>query len=301
MRRNIGLGVDVGGTFAKMVLVDGRSRLLLQGRIPTSPEKGPERFVVRLAKSIREFERRARRRPGTACLAVAGDVDPEAGCVRRSPNLPAFEGFPLRDALTGALERPVCMHNDANMAAWGAYALELDRRYDDVLTLTLGTGVGGGAVLGGRLHTGATGSAAEFGHMRVFFGGEPCNCGARGCLEAYAGKYGILRLASAAGLNSRDPAALAKAAAAGDRTAREVWHRVGEALGVGIVNLVYLLNPEAVVITGGISAAGRYFIAPIRRALARESFRAAFDRVRIHLARRAELGMLGAALYSLEP
>ncbi|MFA5140086.1 MAG: ROK family protein [Elusimicrobiota bacterium] len=301
MRRDIGLGVDVGGTFAKMVLVDGRGRVLLQGRIPSSPEKGPERFVARLARSIREFERRSPRRPGTACLAVAGDVDPAAGCVRRSPNLPAFEGFPLRDALTGALERPVCMHNDANMAAWGAYALELGRRYDDVVTLTLGTGVGGGVVLGGRLHTGATGSAGEAGHMRVVFGGETCGCGAKGCLEAYAGKYGILRLAAAAGLKPRDPAALAEAAAAGDRAARAVWLRVGEALGVGIVNLVYLLNPEAVVITGGISAAGRHFIGPIRRALSQESFRAAFDRVHVHLAKRAELGVLGAALYSLEP
>ncbi|HVE14296.1 MAG TPA: ROK family protein [Elusimicrobiota bacterium] len=307
-----GLGIDAGGTFTKLFAVSSSGKLLGEDSIPTRPEAGPKDYVRRLAAGVRSLENRLGRRADAACLAIAGDVDSEAGVIRRSPNLRRFERFPLSAALRKALKRGVAMHNDANMAAWGCYVLELGRKCPDLVAITLGTGVGGGVILGGRLHLGATGSAGEIGHMRVHPGGELCNCGARGCLEAYAGSYGILRharrllaesprrksvLRSAAHL---DPKAVFEAARAGDWAGRAAYRRVGESLGVGIVNLVYLFNPGAVVIAGGVSRAAPLFMAWIRRALAAESFRVPFGAAKVVIGRSAQLGAFGAALYALE-
>jgi len=310
--RRLGLGIDTGGTNTKIVLVAESGKILHSAQVPTLPTKGPGAFIKRVAAGVRKSEKFLGARAEFACLAVAGDVDAAEGRLRRSPNLPAFEKFPLRERLSRALARGVCVHNDANMAAWACYALELKRRYAHVVALTMGTGVGGGVVLGGTLHTGATGSAAEIGHMRVSFGGAACRCGADGCLEAYAGKYGIVRiyrsLAAASGVKTRlsrlknlEPEQIARAGAAKDVIARETWKEVGRAVSVGIINLVYLLNPDAIMIVGGVAKASGLFMPEVRKSMSKESFRAPFGRVRILAAKRDDLGSLGAALYSLEP
>jgi len=214
----------------------------------------------------------------------------------------SFEGFALRDSVRRVLRRPVQLHNDANMAAWGAYALELGRKQKNVAAVTLGTGVGGGAVVDGKLLTGATGSALEFGHTRVSSPrGRRCSCGGVGHLEAYAGSYGILGIyRSLSKKKLESPKAVADAAARGDRFAKETWRRVGEALAIGAANLVYILNPETIVFTGGVSDAGELFLDPIRKAFEKESFRGPFGCVRLRIARRKGLGALGAAVYALD-
>ncbi|MFH2201585.1 MAG: ROK family protein [Elusimicrobiota bacterium] len=314
MLKRVGLGIDTGGTFTKILAVSESGQVLRRLQVRSEPHLGPARFIPRVAAAVRRIERSLGRSAQTACLAVAGDVDPVSGRLRRSPNLPAFEDFPLRERLSRALSRPVEVHNDANMAAWGCYTLEFKRRCPNVVGVTMGTGVGGGVVLDGRLVTGATGSAGEIGHVRVAVDGAVCRCGARGCLEAYAGKYGVTRIALEllrekgetargrfrVGESALQPHHLAAAAAQGDRLAREVWRRVGRALAVGIVNVVYLLNPDAIIFAGGVSRAAPYFMGSIRRALRAETFRAPFGRVRIAVARREDMGALGAALYSLE-
>ncbi|MFH1725697.1 MAG: ROK family protein [Elusimicrobiota bacterium] len=311
-RERIGIGIDAGGTFTKLIAVSESGKVLGEDSVPTERERGPRPFIRRVAAAVHALERDTGR-GGAAGLAVAGDVDSERGVLRRSPNLAPFEGYTLRKAMAAALERPVTMHNDANMAAWGCYALELKRRCPNVVAITMGTGIGGGLVLDGRLYAGPTGSAGEIGHMRVTGDGFPCACGARGCLEAHAGSYGIrrtvkqlLRERPHARSPLREPGAgrfperASEAARRGDPLAREVWRRVGRALGVGVVNLVYLFNPDAVVFTGGVSRAGDLFLDPVRQALRAESFRAPFGHVRLRSARRRRLGSLGAALYSLE-
>jgi glucokinase len=315
MRGRAGLGIDAGGTFTKLVIVSDGGLALAEGRVPTLPGRGPKAFVARVARGVRELERRSRLRPEAACLAIAGDVDVVTGSLRRSGNLVPFEKFPMRRALSDALGRGVRMHNDANMAAWGCYALELRRRAENMVAVTLGTGVGGGIVLGGKLYTGSTGSAGEVGHMRVGRpDGAPCGCGARGCLEAYGGGVGIVRtarelLAERPGVRSRlrsfpggrfEPRDVSEAAARGDRLAREALGRLGEALGVGLVGLVYVLNPDAIVFCGGVSPAAPWFMPAVRRALAAETYRGPFGHVRLVVARRPDIGVLGAGLYSLE-
>lgn len=311
-----GLGIDAGGTYAKILAVSGAGRTLGRSRVATLPKRGPRAFVDRVSRAVRALERRMGREAGTACLAIAGEVDAEAGRLRHSPNIRPFEGYPLRGSLSKALRRPVTMHNDANMAAWACFAVELKRRFPNVLTVTLGTGVGGGIVLGGRLHTGSTGSAGEFGHARIRYeGGDPCGCGARGCLESCAGKYGIERLArrlllerpglrtplrAAASKGPLEPERIARAAARGDALAREVWRGFGRALGAGLVSLVYIFNPDAIVLTGGVSRAGALFLPETRRVMRADTWERPFTHVRLKVSERTDLGVLGAALYSLE-
>lgn len=308
---SFGVGLDAGGTFLKATAASPSGKVLAEEAVPTRPERGPKAFVAEAAALVRRLERRLGARAPGLCVAIAGDVDPRAGRIRRSPNLESFERYPLRGALAKTLGRRVHLHNDANMAAWGAYAVELGRRVPDVLALTLGTGVGGGAVLGGRLLVGATGTAAEFGHMRVVPGGYPCHCGAQGCLEAHAGSYGLARtvqdiLAERPRAKSPlrggvfTPKDVSLAAAGGDAVAREAWRRVGRALGVGVVNLVYAFNPSAVLFCGGLSRAGRLYLDEVRAAAAAESFRGPFGGLRLAAARRGDLGAVGAAVYALE-
>ncbi len=307
----VGLGIDTGGTHTKILAVSESGRTLRRAIVRTWARKGPSSFARRVAAAVRRLERGLGRPAESATLAVAGDVDANEGLLRRAPNLKAFERFPLGAVLSRELKRPVAVQNDANMAAWCAYARELGRRFPNVVALTMGTGIGGGVILDGRLFTGATGSAGEIGHMRIKSGGALCACGARGCLEAYAGKDGVLRqtrelLEARPGVSALgrrkilEPRDVARAAFSGDPVAREVWRRVGEALGLGIVNIVYLFNPDAIVLAGGLSQAGPLFLGSLRRILRAESFRAPFGHVKVRVAKQTEQGALGAALYSLE-
>jgi glucokinase len=309
----VGIGVDIGGTFTKIVAVSAHGRLLAFAEVPTESGKGPRAFVGRVAEAVRSLEHTLGRKGDAVGVGAAGDVDSEGGRLRFAPNLKRFEGFPLRDALARALRRPAVMQNDANAAAWGGYVIELRRGIENMAAITMGTGIGGGLVLGGRLYVGSTGSAGEIGHMKVFPGGERCGCGSKGCVEAYAGRGAIVRsaerlLAEGPGRKSKlrllsgklDPREIAGAASAGDPLAREVWRRVGHALGLGVVNLVLLLNLDAVLIVGGVARAGALFLGEIERALRESPFRTPCVRVRVRIGKTDNLGALGAGLLSLE-
>ncbi|MBI3296730.1 MAG: ROK family protein [Elusimicrobia bacterium] len=310
MKNRYGIGVDAGGTFLKATAATPEGKVLCSLSTPTRPDLGPKAFVASTAELVERIEKRLGGRSPGLCVAVAGDVDVQRGVLRRSPNLESYEGFPLRKALQNGLKRPVSLHNDANMAAWGAYAVELKRKLPKVLVLTMGTGVGGGAVLDGKLLTGATGTAAEFGHMRIYPNGYPCNCGAHGCLEAHAGTYGLRRTVgellaekkSTSRLRNKDftPKDVADAANAGDNLAKEAWRRVGRALGLGVVNLVYTFNPDAIVFAGGLSRAGALYMDTVKATADAESFRGPFGHLKLLIAKRPDLGSVGAAVYALD-
>jgi len=311
----IAFGVDVGGTFAKIAAVSPEGKVLRSEQLPTEARSGPAAFTKRLVDLLRVWRRQGLQ--ARACgFGVAGDVDHERGRLRSTPNLAGWEGFPFREHLRRRLRLPTVMENDANAAVWGAYVTELRRRPRHVLGVTLGTGVGGGLVVSGRLHVGATGSAGEIGHTRVAVPGEPCNCGARGCLEAYAGTYGILRTARRL-LHSRprsgrilrricpdlgglSPKLLKLAADRGDLVAAEVWERTGALLGLGLVNAVMVINPDVVILLGGVSRAGHWLLDPVRRVFRGRSFDTALRRVSLRCAANPNGGCVGAALLAWE-
>ena len=311
----LAFGVDVGGTFAKIAAVTPAGKVLRMDEIPTDPHAGPADFVGRIADIFRAWGRQGLRAEAFG-FAVAGDVDHERGRLRLTPNLPGWPGYPFRDAFRRSLRLPTVMENDANAAVWGAYVTELKRRQRSMIGVTLGTGVGGGLVIDGRLQRGATGTAGEIGHTQVVADGEPCRCGSRGCLEAYAGTYGILRLAHrllrarpgqgrvlrrlCPNLKALTPKVLKAAADRGDDIAAEVWERTGTMLGLGLADAVILVNPEVVMLLGGVSRAGNWLLGPIRRVFRGRPFGTALRAAVLRCAANPNGGCVGAALLAWE-
>jgi glucokinase len=295
------LGIDLGGTHVKMALVDGRGRIVERRTVDTLKE--PRALVASLRSAAAPWIPRGIAGTG---VAVAGDVDPSRGVVRFSPNLGwknvrlaalfKKEGFPS----------PLRFENDATAAAWGAHRIEIRGGCRNLIVLTLGTGVGGGLVFDGRLYRGATGTAGEAGHMTVEFDGDPCACGRRGCLETYMGGAALVRWANARYAETgktivvSSPKELADRARGGDPVAKAAWARGAIALGAGLANLVNLLNPDVILLSGGLTRSEALFLPEARRGMRRRAFQTPARAVRLRVSRRsADLGVIGAAL--LEP
>lgn len=313
MGEDLTIGVDIGGTKLAAGLVASDGRVLARTRRPT-PAEDSEGIIDVVVDAVEEMCAHA----GSAALPVgvgaAGIIDRE-GCVRYAPNID-WADEPLRATLEKRLGTLVSVDNDANAAAWAEYRCGAARDAgDSMIMLTLGTGVGGGLVLGGRLVRGAGGLGAEFGHIIVAEGGPECGCGNRGCLEALCSGTAIGRAAAherAAGRIPEDSLlsdqpdltgkAVTAAAEAGDESARDVLARVGVWLGVGIASLVNALDPEIVVVGGGAMNAGDLILGSAREAAAARimgrGFRAIPAIVPAELG--DDAGLIGAALLVLE-
>lgn len=310
------VGIDVGGTFTKIAAVERGGKIRMEEKLPSQVEAGPAAFVDRAASVVERWKKEGLK-PSAVGLGIAGDVDSERGQLRFTPNLSGWDGFSFKRALSKRLKTDVVVDNDANAAVWGGYAVELKKKPRHVVGITLGTGVGGGLIVDGKLLRGATGSAGEIGHTKVEPGGELCHCGGRGCLEAYGGSYGILRLAKrlaqatpkkaarlleiSGGLEHLTPAHVSKAADAGDPVAQQVWLETGRKLAIGLENLILVMNPDVVLILGGVSRAGRWLLDPIETHLSASPFRTPFGAARVKMADDPNAGCVGAALLALEP
>lgn len=273
------IGIDLGGTNIKAALVDGGGRVLRQESCPTALPRPAEAIcedVVRLCKQLIGGADGPVAGIGVGC---PGTVDPETGVVLYANNL-GWKQFPMGDFLAERLGLPVIMGNDANVAAFGEAMAGCAKDAQSAVILTLGTGVGGGVVLDGRLLTGYTGGASELGHMMIEKDGEPCTCGCRGCLESYASATALIRhtkRAMAAHPESRMNA-IAKpeevtgrtafdAAAQGDAAARQVVEEYIQYLAVGIASLINIFFPEIIGLSGGVANQGEALLAPLRRAV----------------------------------
>ncbi len=187
--KGLSVGIDVGGTFAKIALVTPEGDVVRSVSIPTEPRRAPVEFVRHVAGALKGW------RYETLGLGIAGGLDAETGTLLFSPNLKRWIGFSFKREFERRLKIRTVADNDANVAVWGGYAVGLKKKPRCVVGATLGTGVGGGLIIDGKLHRGATGGAGELGHQVIVAGGAPCHCGRRGCLEAYAGTYGLQRIA----------------------------------------------------------------------------------------------------------
>ncbi len=246
------LGVDVGGTKLLAVVLDAEGAIVGERRVPT-PRSGPA-IVDHIARMASESEATA------VGLGVAGLLDLD-GVLRVGANLPGVVDFPfavaLRDALPGL---PVAVDNDANCALRAEHAFGAAVGARDAVLVTFGTGIGGAVLSGGSLRRGANGFAGEPGHMVVDPSGPACPCGRKGCWERYASGAGLARLGAAARGEE-----VTLAAAAGDERAIAVFEEVGWWAALGIANIVALLDPELVVIGGGMVEAGELLMGPVRR------------------------------------
>jgi len=300
------LGIDLGGTEVKIAVVNSRGKIVDEASISQTNGYSPETLVRRIiekARALRGFESVC----GTG-VGVAGDIDQKKGVVRFSPNLNKWKNIKLRNLLRPYLKGPIVIDNDANAAALGAYFLDAKTKAKNIVCVTLGTGVGGGIILDGRIYRGATGTAGEIGHIHYDADGPKCNCGSRGCIEAYAGapriveagkkiKSAILRKMLAGNMGNLNPKILQEAASRGDPAARKLWKETGAKLGVIFADLVNLLNPEMIIISGGISRANKLLTGPIKSTVLRRAFKTPARACKIVVSKFTnKLGVVGAAL-----
>lgn len=268
---NYSIGVDLGGTNLRIAAVTDKGDLLEKVTLGTKVALGRDHVIDDMCAAIRGIFDKYRQ-TAVLCgigIGVPGIIDLKTGMLRESPNLPGWADYPVRDEIERRLTTRVILDNDANVAALGEKWLGAAKEVDDVAMLTLGTGVGGGLILGGRIWHGMTGMAGEFGHITVEPAGVQCNCGNRGCVEQYASASAVMRMAResiASGVHSAlsraagsDPEFSAKAvynlAIQGDEEAKKIFWRAGKALGIAVADLINGLNLPMYVIGGGVSSA----------------------------------------------
>jgi glucokinase len=278
MPGRVAIGVDAGGTKVAAVLVDVDDGRILDRRLVHTPATDADATTRTIVAAVRDLMT-GRGDVLAVGVGAAGLVSRD-GVVRFAPNV-AWREYPLAERVAGGVKLPVLVDNDANVAAWGEFRFGAGRGSADLLLVTVGTGIGGGVVGGGRLYRGAHGFAGEIGHIIVEPGGPLCGCGNRGCWEQVASGKAVDRLGRQAALEhpgalmvelaGGDPAAVAgpivtEAARRGDPVAVDVLSEVGRRLGEGIAGLVNVLDPDIVVVGGGAMEAGDLLLGPARAA-----------------------------------
>ncbi|MBI4319468.1 MAG: ROK family protein [Chloroflexi bacterium] len=310
------VAIDLGGTSLRVAAIDFQGRIIKRLATPTRAEEGPDAVIKRITDKVAELLGAERfRRVAAVALGVPGPLDPSTGIVFSPPNMPGWERVPLKQIFEDEFPVPVCLGNDANAAALGEQMFGAGKGTRHMIYLTVSTGIGGGVIADGKLLLGAGGSAGEVGHMTIDLNGPRCGCGNIGCLEALASGTAIARQARAqlekgskssmldavgGDLSRLTGEIVVREAEKRDPLASEIVHDAAVALGVGVVNLAHLFDPEMVVIGGGISNAGPLLFDPVR-AIAQER---AMDIVKRHLriertALGDDVGLLGAAALAI--
>ena len=281
-KKDLFLGIDTGGTGVKFVVTDHGGSVLTSGEVPTDPASitaSMQRLGTAVAGALGGepgFPRLA-----ALGMACAGIVNSATGRLGRSPNLQGWQGRDLAEDIgTVFREVPVALTNDVNGALYGEFRQGAGRHCRNLVMIALGTGVGGGVIIDGRLVVGAHFGAGEIGHMILDPAGPPCTCGGRGCLEAWAGSMGLLRRAREAAVEGQADDALvrlvarrgeslntfdlAELADRGDTAAAEIFAEAGRRLGQAVGNIVNLLDPDRIIIGGGVAQVGDLILQPCR-------------------------------------
>lgn len=318
------VGVDLGGTniVTGLLPMEGGPVHGLQS-LTTESQRGPKFVVDRIIEMVEgsismTLAQQGGTREDVAGVGIGspGPLDRKSGIVINTPNL-GWRNFPLRDLIANGVNLPATLDNDANCATYGEWWLGAGRNADTLVGLTLGTGIGGGIVLNGEIYHGVSDVAGEIGHMTIDSTGRRCNCGNYGCLEAYASGPAIA-LRAVEGIESGvetilsemvdgrlelvTAATVYEAAVRGDDYAEEVMKDTARFLGAGVANLVNILNPEMIVIAGGVTKAGDHLFEPLRAEVRRRAFRSAEERCQIVPAELpGTAGVVGAAaVFKLE-
>ena len=290
------IGVDVGGTKILAGLVARDGTVVGHREYPT-PIENEDALLDGLEAAVREFLDESVVAVG---FGIPSQIDQRHGIALGSVNIP-LRGVPFRQTMADRLGLPIGIDNDANAAAIAEWKAGAGRGTTDMIMLTLGTGVGGGLILGGKPYRGWFGAGAEIGHMVIVHDGLPCRCGGRGHLESYASGKAADELAAEAFGPAADAHRLARLAREGDPLAIRILTGIGEHLGSGIASLVNIFNPELIVVGGGFAAAGDFLFEPAQAVADREVLVSVRDSYRIV---RAELGtsagMIGAGMVAFE-
>jgi glucokinase len=297
MTNDVIAAIDIGGTKIALGLSDTEGRPLPFRRFPTQVERGPGPILQQALDELERMVQEAGARVLAVGVGCGGPLNRRRGLILSPANLPGWDEFPIVELVRKRFKAPVVLDNDANAAALAEHKYGAGRGTEDMVYITISTGIGGGVIVGGRLLHGVGDAAGEVGHMIVNPGGRPCGCGSRGCLETICsgssiGRRAAERLAEGArsalleadgpsGITAR---AVAEAAAAGDPLAAEVWDETIEYLSLGVGNVIAAFAPEAVILGGGVSTAGDQLLVPLRRRVAESVKIAPVEEVRIEQA-----------------
>lgn len=281
------IGIDLGGTNIKAGIVDLDSGVVVASKsIPTMAREGHDAVMQRMADvalQVIDEAKLSRGDIGGVGIGIPGVLDLEKGTTLFLPNLPGtWPNIPVRSSISDKTGFPVSILNDARAITYGEWKFGAGKGVETMACFTIGTGVGGGLVINGKLHMGIGGTAGELGHQTIDYNGPRCGCGNYGCLEAFASGPAIAAMGVKAvvqglttnigkmvdyDLNKITPDLIAKAALQGDEVAREIYHTVGVYFGIAIANVLVSVGPKKIVLGGGVAAAGELLFEPIRKTI----------------------------------
>lgn len=307
------IGIDVGGTNVKIALVDSKGKIIYSNSIPTRAEMGYEYTINNMKEAITELIKETKSDPKnieSIGFGFPGQIDYQKGIVRLAPNIPGWVNVPIAEIMEKEFGIPTRVDNDVRCAALGELNYGAGQGCDNLICITVGTGIGSGLVINGKLVRGASNAAGEIGHIKLDMNGGPlCGCGDRGCLEAFASGPSIVALAEEyikGGKSTKyrelanpdiTPYIVSEAAKQGDPVAKRIFTIVGEYIGIGLASVVNLLNPEKIIIGGGVAAAGDLLLTPIKESLIKRAMPIAGSAVEIVPAQLGNsAGVIGASL-----
>ena len=313
------LVVDLGGTKIITAIISHKGEMIAREYHPTLADEGVQPVIERILSGIDHLIKQSNislSQLSAISIAAAGVIDIKNGVITESPNLPGWRNIPLRGVVEEKFKVTTLLINDADAAALGEHHFGAGKGLNNVVLLTLGTGIGGGIVINGKLYIGSPGSAAEIGHMIIEVNGPRCKCGNNGCLEMLASGTAVAGEAIVR-ISQGEKSSLTEmvegkieditaekvylAAKDGDSLAMEVIARAAHYLGIGIVNLVNIFNPEIVVIGGGMSKMEDLLLEPVRQIVKERAFPFLAQSVRIVPAQLgSDAGVFGAAVFALE-
>jgi len=315
-RRRSVLAVDLGGTKIITAVILSTGEIICRKYSLTLADEGPRPVINRLSSAVAETMAQAKLKTSDIAgigIAAAGIIDVNEGVVTTSPNLPGWRNVSLRDIIAERLGLTTYLINDANAAILGEHRFGAGIGFDNIIYLTVSTGIGGGIIIDGELYSGADGCAGELGHMTIEADGPQCHCGNFGCLEAMTSGWAVAKEATMR-INRGERSSIielvdgrlervtaetvAMAARRGDQLACDIVAKAANYLGIGLANLVNIFNPELIIIGGGLSKMGDMLLKPARKVLKERAFRLPARTVHIVRARLgSNAGIVGAAAY----
>lgn len=310
------IGIDVGGTNVKIALVDDNGKIIYSNRVPTYAKMGYEYTVNNIKQAIKDLMKETNTTPSDIegiGFDFPGQVDCKTGVVKLAPNIPGWVNVPIAQMIEDEFHIPTRIDNDVRCAALGELKFGAGRGCENFICITVGTGIGSGIVINGKVVRGATNAAGELGHIKLQMNGGPiCGCGDTGCLEAFASGPAIVAMAQEyikGGKSTKfremaaveggeiTPYMVAKAAEEGDPVAKRIFEIIGEYIGIGLTSVINLLNPERVIIGGGVAESGELLLGPIRKTIKERAMVVAGNAVEIVPAQLGNsAGVIGASM-----
>jgi len=300
MEKKYIIGIDLGGTNLKLALFDLKYKIKDKIALNTALYKKKETLISAIVNAVNGFTKKHLLKNKNLLglgLGVPGPVDAQKGIVHFFPNIPGWKEVNLKNILQKRLRLPIFLDNDANLMALAEARMGSAKSYKYAVCLTLGTGVGAGIIIGGKIYRGMANLAGELGHLPLNIKGPLCNCGGRACLESYIGNRRILELAKDSFKRKISLEELSELAKKNNKKALKIWLKVAEYLGVALSGVINLLNPDCIVIGGGVANAGKVLFKQVKRTILKRAMPNQARQVKIYKAKLgSDAGLIGAAI-----